>query len=61
MTNEQKGQRYQQLMFDYDLLSNKINSIKGENFELNDNQNQQIRELQKRQQVIMNEVNRLLQ
>jgi hypothetical protein len=61
MTNEQKGQRYQQLMFDYDLLSNKINSIKGESFELNDNQNQQIRELQVRQQVIMNEVNRLLQ
>jgi archaellum component FlaC len=61
MTNEQKGRRYQQLMFDYDLLSNKINSIKGESFELSDLQNKQIKELQMRQQVIMNEVNRLLQ
>jgi hypothetical protein len=61
MTNEQKSKKYQQLMFDYDLLSNKINSIKGESFELNDKQNKQIKELQIRQQVIMNEVNRLLQ
>jgi hypothetical protein len=61
MTNEEKGRKYQQLMYDYDLLSNRINSIKGESFELNENQNKQIRELQMRQQVIMNEVNRLLQ
>ena len=60
MTNEEKGRRYQQLMYDFDLLSNKINSIKGESFELNDSQNKQIRELHARQQVIMNEVNRLL-
>ena len=57
MTNEEKGKRYQQLMYDYDLLSNKINSIKGESFELNDSQNKQIRELQMRQQNIMNQVN----
>jgi hypothetical protein len=61
MTNEEKGRKYQQLMYDYDLLSNRINSIKGESFELNDNQTKQIRELQVRQQVIMNQVNRLLQ
>lgn len=61
MTNEEKGKRYQQLTYDYDLLSNKINSIKGEDFELNENQNRQIRELQNRQQIIMNEVNRLMQ
>jgi hypothetical protein len=61
MTNEEKGKKYQQLMFDYDLLSNKINSIKGESFEMNDNQTRQIKELQARQQVIMNQVNRLLQ
>jgi hypothetical protein len=60
MTNEEKGRRYQQLMYDYDLLSNKINSIKGESFELNDSQNKQIRELQMRQQNIMNQVNVLL-
>jgi archaellum component FlaC len=60
MTNEEKGKRYQQLMYDYDLLSNKINSIKGESFELNDSQNKQIRELQMRQQNIMNQVNVLL-
>lgn len=60
MTNEEKGRKYQQLMYDYDLLSNKINSIKGESFELNDSQNKQIRELQMRQQNIMNQVNVLL-
>lgn len=60
MTNEEKGRKYQQLMYDYDLLSNKINSIKGESFELNDLQNKQIRELQARQQNIMNQVNFLL-
>jgi hypothetical protein len=61
MTNEEKGQRYQQLMHDHDLLTNRINAIKGESFELNTNQLQQIRELQARQQVIMNQVSRLLQ
>ena len=60
MNNEEKGKRYQQLMYDYDLLSNKVNSIKGEDFELNDSQNKQIRELQMRQQNIMNQVNILL-
>jgi len=60
MTNEEKGKKYQQLMYDYDLLSNKINSIKGESFELNDSQTKQIRELQMRQQNIMNQVNFLL-
>lgn len=60
MTNEEKGRKYQQLMYDYDLLSNKINSIKGESFELNDSQTKQIKELQLRQQNIMNQVNFLL-
>jgi hypothetical protein len=60
MTNEEKGKKYQQLMYDYDLLSNKINAIKGESFELNDSQTKQIRELQMRQQNIMNQVNMLL-
>lgn len=60
MTNEEKGKKYQQLMYDYDLLSNKVNAIKGESFELNDDQNRQIRELKMRQQNIMNLVNNLL-
>jgi hypothetical protein len=61
MTNEDKAKLYNQLMYDYDLLSNQINQIKGSSFELNDKQIREVRELQGRQQNIMNTVQRLVQ
>jgi len=36
MTNEQKAQKYSQLMFKYTKLQNQVSSIKGESIEPND-------------------------
>jgi hypothetical protein len=38
MTNEQKAQMYNQLMFDYTRLQNQVSSIKGEAIDLNQKQ-----------------------
>ncbi len=46
MNNEQKAQIYNQLMFDYTKVQNKISSIKGESFELNESQQREIRNLE---------------
>lgn len=46
MTNEQKAQKYNQLMFEYTKVQNKISSIKGESFELNESQQREIRNLE---------------
>jgi hypothetical protein len=60
MTNEEKAKLYQNLMYENDLLSNQINSIKGESFELNNSQIQQIKMLEAKQQNLMATLNRLL-
>jgi hypothetical protein len=60
MNNEQKGQEYQRLMYQYDMLSNKINQIKGLSFELNESQNKEIRVLQGQQNQIMMAVDKLM-
>lgn len=60
MDNEQKGREYQRLMYQYDMLSNKINQIKGSDFELNSAQLNEIRQIQNEQQKIMNLVQRLM-
>jgi len=36
MTNEQKTQKYTQLMLEYTKLQNQVSSIKGESLEPND-------------------------
>ncbi len=46
MNNEQKAQIYNQLMFEYTKVQNKISSIKGESFELNESQQREIRNLE---------------
>jgi hypothetical protein len=60
MTNEEKAKQYQQMMFQYDLLSNQINQIKGSSFELDNKQIVEIRKLQNHQDQIMNSVQKLL-
>jgi len=60
MNQEQKSQRYSQLLFEFDRLGNRINSIKGEAIDLNENQNRQIRDLQIAQGKIMAEMQRLM-
>ena len=60
MNREEKSQRYSQLLFEFDRLGNRINSIKGEAIDLNENQNRQIRDLQIQQGKIMAEMQRLM-
>ena len=59
MTNEQKAQMYDQLMFEHTKLSNRISSIKCESFELNQEQIQRIRILESKVNEIINRLSRL--
>jgi hypothetical protein len=59
MNQEQKANRYQFLLSEFDKLSNQISSIKGESLEMNENQNLRIRELQTIQGRIVNEMKTL--
>jgi hypothetical protein len=59
MTNEQKAQMYNQLMFDYTRLQNQVSSIKGEDIDLNQKQLNEIREIENRMRMIMSKVSSL--
>lgn len=59
MTNEQKAQVYNQLMFEHTKIQNKISSIKGESINLNQQQIAQIRDLENKLRFIMESVSRL--
>ena len=59
MNQEQKAQRYQYLLHEFDKLSNQIASIKGENLEMNESQNSRISQLQTRQGQLVNEMKTL--
>jgi hypothetical protein len=59
MTNEQKAQMYNQLMFEYTRLQNQASSIKGEAIDLNQKQLNEIREIENRMRMIMNRVSSL--
>ena len=60
MNNDQKAAMYGNLLNEHTRLQNEISSIKGESLEMNQQQLKKIKELQQRQLVIMNEINRLL-
>ena len=59
MTNEQKAQMYNQMMFEYTKLQNQVSSIKGEAIDLNQKQLNEIREIETRMRIIMNRVSSL--
>ena len=59
MTNEQKAQMYNQLMFEHTVLSNQINSIKGESIDLNADQQQRIRVIESKIRDVMSRLSRL--
>lgn len=59
MTNEQKAQKYNQLMFEYTKVQNKISSIKGESFELNENQKKEVMKLENVLREIMKQASLL--
>jgi len=53
MNNEDKARTYNQLMFEYTKIQNRISSIKGESINLNQNQINEIRDLESRLNQIM--------
>jgi len=59
MTNEQKAQMYNQMMFEYTRLQNQVSSIKGEAINLNQKQLNEIREIENRMRIIMSKVSSL--
>lgn len=59
MNNEQKAIVYNQLMFEYTKIQNQISSIKGESISLNQNQINEVRELEKKLNFIMQKASRL--
>lgn len=59
MNNEQKAQIYNQLMFEYTKIQNKISSIQGESLELNQRQLNEIRELENKLRFLMESASRL--
>jgi prefoldin subunit 5 len=54
MNNEQKAQKYNQLMYEYTRIQNQISSIKGESLELNERQLNEVRDLESRLRFLMN-------
>jgi hypothetical protein len=59
MNNDQKAQKYTQLMYEYTRTQNKISSIKGESLEPNERQLREIRELEQKLRLIMETASRL--
>lgn len=59
ITNEQKAKMYNQLMFEYTKIQNRISSIKGESITLNQNQINEIRELERKLNMIMERASRI--
>lgn len=56
MNNEQKAQLYNQLMFEYTKLQNRVSSVKGESINLNQNQLNEIKNLESKMNLIMSKV-----
>lgn len=59
MDNEQKAQKYNQLMIEYTRTQNRISSIRGESLELNQRQLNEIRELENKLRFLMESASRL--
>jgi hypothetical protein len=60
MNNEQKAQRYNYLMSQFDVLRNKIADIKITQVNLTEEQERNIKVLQSKQQIIMRDINQLM-
>ncbi len=60
MTNEQKARRYTQLMSQFDVLRNKIADIRLTQVNLTESQERDIKNIERQQQQVLVELNRLL-
>ena len=56
---EEIDQMYNQLMYEYTRIQNRISSIKGESINLNESQLRQVRELENRVRFLMDKASRL--
>jgi hypothetical protein len=59
MNNEQKAEKYNQLMYEYTKTQNQISAIKGESLELNESQLKTIRDLENKLRYLMETASRL--
>lgn len=59
MNNEEKAQKYNQLMMEYTRTQNQISSIKGESLNLDQKQLMEIRELENKLRSLMETASRL--
>ncbi len=59
MNNEEKAQKYTQLMMEYTRVQNQISSIKGESLNLNERQLKDVRDLENKLRSIMETASRL--
>jgi len=59
MTNQQKAEMYNQLMYEYTKTQHQISSIKGESSDLNEKQLKTIREMELKLRSLMERVSRL--
>lgn len=50
---------YNQLMFEYTKIQNRISSVKGESINLNQNQINEIQDLERKLKIIMEKASRL--
>ena len=60
MTNEQKAELYNKLLFDYHQLGNKISAMKAENLNPTDQSLNEIKVMERQQQQLMAQVQRLM-
>ena len=60
MKNEQKAELYNKLLFDYHQLGNKISAMKADNLNPTDKTLNEIKGLERQQQVLMAQVQRLM-
>ena len=60
MNNEQKAQEYNMLLSRFTQLGNRIQEIKGQDLELNQQQLQQIEKIQQEQQFIMSKISSMM-
>lgn len=60
MNNELKAQEYNMLLSRFTQLGNRIQEIKGQDIELNQQQLQQIEKLQQEQQFIMSKISSMM-
>ena len=60
MTNEQKAELYNKLLFDYHQLGNKISLMRAENLNPTDQTLNEIKVLERQQEHLLSQVQRLM-